>query len=90
MTIKEAVLEFDDWSYPWRFSEDLREKLKENTDQLALAERIIRESNARDNWMQGDLVLGCKITQSELMKQFPEIEDEVLACFVRAASYNWR
>lgn len=90
MKLRDAVLAFDEWSYPWMFKNKIMEMLKNDPNELFKAEAIYDEANKKENWFQVDRVIGCKITQNELRKRFPKEDEDVLACFVRAASYNWR
>lgn len=90
MKLKDAVLGFDRWERPWEFEDSVRKLVQDDPGALSLLEDICLEANRREHWMQTDLVLGCKVTQNALRKKFPDIEDDVLAPFVRAASYSWR
>ena len=90
MTVQEAVAQFDRWEHPWEFERTIPELLRADPEQLSLAERIIEEANRREHWMAEDLALGCKLAQDGLKKAFPDVDDETLGQFVRAAAYNWR
>lgn len=90
MNLQKAVQSFDQWHYPWMFFDHVKNHLAGNAEEIALAEKLHEEANWKDHWMDSDLAIGCKIAQNELRKNFPDIDEQTLACFVRAASYNWR
>ncbi|ADE53324.1 hypothetical protein [Coraliomargarita akajimensis] len=90
MNLEEAVRSFDEWEFPWKFGEKVKEALAESDSSLKKFEAISNLAGERENWFQGDLVIGCKITQNRLNEMFPDVPEDVLACFVRSASYDWR
>jgi hypothetical protein len=90
MNLQEAVQSFDQWHYPWQFFDHVKNQLAGNAEEIAIAETIHEEANRQDHWMDADLVMGCKIAQNELRARFPDIDEHILALFVRAASYSYR
>jgi hypothetical protein len=90
MNLQRATKSFDQWHYPWLFIDHVKKQLAGKTAQIKLAEEIQEEANKQDHWINADLVIGCKIAQNELRVRFPDVDEETLALFVKAASYNWR
>lgn len=83
------ILSFNNWSSPWTFydfiynSSALGEKDKE------LFQTIWTAALENENWLQFDLITGCKNAQSRLSSNF-ELCNEAILSVVRAASFEWK
>lgn len=88
MDLNKAIMSFSDWEHPWEFENFVSSLLSENDK--GTFNSISQVANNQDNWLQVDLVLGCKITQKSLREKFSGLEADSIASIVRAVSYQWR
>ncbi len=88
-TLEEKIIEFDNWSHPWKFHECIISDKTLSEAELQLFEEIWKRAGNFKFWDNADLSLCAQKSRTFIAENY-ELADQSVANIVRALSYQWK